>query len=52
MSIVCVDISFPEANAARKLFLSFSIHFHYLDLKIDSSKIDTFQAVSAVCCYV
>lgn len=52
MSIVCGDKSFPEANAARKLFLSFTIRFHYLDFKINSSKIYMFQAVSAVCCYV
>lgn len=52
MSIVCADKGFPKANAARKLFAVFSIHFHYLDFKIGSFERYTFQAVSAVCCYV
>jgi len=51
MSIVCGDKAFPKANADRKLFLVFSIHFHYLDFKTSSSKVYTFQAVSAVCCH-
>lgn len=39
MSIVCGDKIFPKENAARKLFLAFSIHFYYIDFKISSSKI-------------
>lgn len=51
MRIVHGDKAFPKANAARKLFSAFSSHFHYLDFKIGSSKIYTFQAVPAACCY-
>lgn len=29
----------PKGNAARKLFLAFSIHFYYINFKINSSKI-------------